>query len=156
MLRRWRLLLMRVRPSTPGDGAAVEALLADAGLPLVGVTEAFRTGVVARDDDALVGAAAIEPYGSAGLLRSVVVRPDHRGNGVGQALVSAVEERARALDIQDLFLLTETAEGWFAGLGYSVVDRSSLPPDILASDENTVACSVSAVAMSRSLGAPRR
>ena len=112
---------------------------------------------MARDGDALIGAAAIEPYGSVGLLRSRrrPARSD-QGTGVGQALVSAVEDRARALDIQELFLLTETAEGWFARLGYSPVDRSSLPPDILASDENTVVCSVSAVAMGRSLGAPRR
>ena len=144
---------MRLDASTPGDVPGVQALLAAADLPLVGVADAFRAGVVAHDLDALIGAAAIEPYGSVGLLRSVVVRPDRRGTGLGAALVGAVEARARTLGIEQLFLLTETAESWFARLGYSSVERSSLPPDILASDENTVACSVAAVAMRRTLGA---
>ena len=49
--------------------------------------------------------------------------------------MSATESMARGLGIRDLYLLTETAETWFSGLGYETVDRSVLPPGILASDE---------------------
>jgi len=151
------VLLMRLDASAPGDIPAIQTLLLDAGLPVVGVADAFRTGIVARDDaDILIGAAAVEPYGSVGLLRSVVVRPDRRGTGVGRALVSAIEARAQALDVRELFLLTEAAAVWFARLGYSPMERSTLPAAIRASDENTVACSVSAVALARALGSPRR
>lgn len=142
---------MRVERADPGDLAAVEALLRDAGLPLVGVPAAFDTGVVARDGGTLIGAAALEPYGAAALLRSVVVRPFSRGTGVGWAMVSSIERLARDLGIDELFLLTETAEDWFAGLGYVPVDRSALPPDILASDEVSVVCADTAVAMRRAL-----
>jgi len=55
------------------------------------------------------------------------------------------------MDIEELFLLTETAEDWFARLGYAAVARSSMPASILASDEVTVACSESAVTMRRAI-----
>jgi len=56
---------MRIERATPADGPALEALLAAANLPLDGAREAFDRGVVARHGDAIVGAAAIELYGSA-------------------------------------------------------------------------------------------
>ena len=39
-----------------------------------------------------IGCAAIEPYAGAAVLRSVVVRGDRRGEGLGQALVHAAED----------------------------------------------------------------
>ena len=66
MLRRRGLLLMRLVRSTRGDVPDVQAILQAAGLPLIGVGAAFRTGVVAHDGDAVVGAAAMEPYGPSG------------------------------------------------------------------------------------------
>ena len=142
---------MHIVRSTADDLPDVEALLRDAGLPLVGVPAAVRTGVVAREGDALVGTAALEQYGAAALLRSVAVRTSDQGTGIGRALVSSIEDLARDMDIQELFLLTETAEAWFARLGYVPVARSSLPASILASDEVTVACSESAVTMRRTI-----
>ena len=71
-----------------------------------------------------MAAAAIERFGDDGLLRSVVVAPDHRGSGVGQALVAAAEALAREAGIRDLWLLTETAIDWFPRLGYEVVERA--------------------------------
>jgi len=142
---------MHIVRSTADDLPDVEALLRDAGLPLVGVPAAVRTGVVAREGDALVGTAALEQYGAAALLRSVAVRTSDQGTGIGRALVSSIEDLARDMDIQELFLLTETAGAWFARLGYVPVARSSLPASILASDEVTVACSESAVTMRRTI-----
>jgi amino-acid N-acetyltransferase len=142
---------MRIEPATDADLSAVTDLLRDAGLPLVGVVAAFRTGVVARVGDTLVGAAAMEPYGEVALLRSVVVRPSEQGGGTGRKLVSAVEDLARAGGVRETYLMTETAEAWFAAQGYAVLDRSELPPTILATDEVAVACGASAVAMRRTL-----
>ncbi len=146
---------MYVERAISEDLPAVEALLRDAGLPLVGVPSAFATGVVARDGGALVGAAALEAYGPAALLRSVVVTPSSQGMGAGRALVSSVEGLARELGVSEMFLLTETARDWFPRLGYQPVDRSVLPAGILASNEVTVACSVSAITMRRALADAR-
>lgn len=89
---------MRVARSTEADLEPIQDLLQGAGLPLVGVPDAFRTGVVAHDGDALIGAAAMEPHGPVALLRSVVVKADHQGTGVGRALVSSIDARDRGGD----------------------------------------------------------
>ena len=107
--------------------------------------------MVARDGDRLVGCAAIEPYDGAALLRSVAVAPEQRGTGVGTSLVHAVEDLARDHGATSLILLTETAELWFARLGYAAVDRASVPADVGASIEFVTACSTTAVAMRRTL-----
>jgi amino-acid N-acetyltransferase len=146
---------MPIRRAAEADVPAVVELLRDAGLPLIGVSEAFRTGYVAHDGDVLVGAAAIEPYHTVALLRSVVVRPSARGAGVGRELVAAVQAYAVAIGVRTVFLLTETAEAWFRRLGYETVDRSRLPEAILASDEMAIACAARAVAMRTVITPPR-
>jgi amino-acid N-acetyltransferase len=142
---------MDITPTTMSDIGAVEALLADAGLPLVGAAEAFRTGVVASEDDAIVGAAAVEPWGHAALLRSVVVSSERRGEGLGRALVAAAEGVARAGGAKDLYLLTETAADWFASLGYRPIGRDEVLQEVAASVEFTEACPATAIAMHRAL-----
>jgi amino-acid N-acetyltransferase len=143
---------MRIERATPADLDAVEALLVEAGLPLDGVAEALATGVVARDEGRVVGAAALERYGDAGLLRSVVMAPDRRGTGLGRQVVAAAEALARAEGIRELYLLTETAPGWFAHLGFELVERSVAAAAVGASIEFTTVCRDTGVAMRRTLG----
>jgi amino-acid N-acetyltransferase len=150
--RRW-VLLMDFRRATPGDVEAVEALLAGAGLPLDGAAAAFALGVVGSDAPGgpVVAAAAIERYDADGLLRSVVVAPDHRGSGVGHELVAAAEALARDEGIRDLWLLTETAIEWFPRLGYEVVERPVAAAAVGGSIEFTTVCRDTGVPMHRSL-----
>jgi amino-acid N-acetyltransferase len=142
---------MRIERARPSDLPAVEALLSAAGLPLAGAPEAFARGVVMRDGEAVVGVAAVERYGLAGLLRSVVVKPDRRGAGLGRDLVVAAEALARREGIRDLYLLTETAITWFPRLGYSVVPRDEAAAVVGQSIEFTTACAETAVAMRREI-----
>lgn len=145
---------MRIeRPSTD-DLPAIEDLLACGGLPLDGVAGAFRHGVVVREGDTVLGCAAVELYGEAGLLRSVAVREDLRGRGLGRELVEAAEGLAAAGGVRELYLLTESAAAWFPRLGYETVDRSVVPAAVSASVEFTSACPVSAVAMRRRIAVP--
>ena len=143
---------MRIDRATVADVPAVEALLAAAGLPRDGAAEAFADGVVARDGSSVVAAAAIERYGAAGLLRSVVVAEGNRGTGLGRAIVAAAEDSARSAGIRDLYLLTETAPGWFPGLGYEVVERAAAAAAVGASIEFTTVCKDVGVAMHKALG----
>lgn len=143
-----------VRRASHADLAEIEAILTAASLPLHGAMSAFRNGVVAVDDS-IVGCAAVEPYASFGLLRSVVVVPDRRGGGIGRLLVEALEALALELGIETLYLLTESAEGWFSALGYGRVDRSDVPPEVQGSVEFEVACPSTAVAMKKPLVAGR-
>lgn len=142
---------MDIARATSADYPAIAGLLTDAGLPLDGAAAAFETGVVARDGDRLVGAAAVELYGDAALLRSVVVVPDRRGGGHGRALVAAAEGLAAHAGARETYLLTETAADWFGRLGYQAIDRDRVPIDVATSIEFTTACATTAVAMRRHL-----
>jgi len=143
---------MQVDRSRDDDLTAISGLLRAADLPLDGAAEAFATGLVARDGGTVVGAAAIEPYGTSGLLRSVVVAPGRRGTGIGNRLVDAIEGVARELGIRELYLLTDSAEPWFARHGYAALERDAVPESVRTSVEFTTACSETAVAMKRRLG----
>jgi GNAT superfamily N-acetyltransferase len=57
-------------------------------------------------------------------LANVYVTPEHRGQGIGTALIQRVIDEAVELSIETLYLFTPNREGFFAGLGWSVVERT--------------------------------
>jgi N-acetylglutamate synthase-like GNAT family acetyltransferase len=136
--------VIEIEHARAGDRPEIEGLLEAGLLPTDGFELALGTAVVAREDGRIVGCAAIEPYGSVALLRSVCVAPGRRGIGLGRRLVERVEGVATALEIAELFLLTETAADWFARRGYEPDAREAAPAALLGSPEFTGACPVSA------------
>lgn len=58
-------------------------------------------------------------------LAGVFVAPDHRRSGVGVTLVQRVIDDATALGVQRLYLYTPSAEQFYAGRGWSLVERTS-------------------------------
>ncbi|HXZ84918.1 MAG TPA: arsenic resistance N-acetyltransferase ArsN2, partial [Myxococcota bacterium] len=107
--------------------------------------------VVAQDGGRVVGVAGLELYEGDGLLRSVATAPDFRGRGVASRLCAEVERRARALGARRLYLLTETAEPFFARRGYRRLDRAAAPRGIAGSREFASVCPASAALMAREL-----
>jgi amino-acid N-acetyltransferase len=140
-----------IERAADSDRPAIEGLLAAGGLPLDGLDRAFGSAVVARDSAGVVGCAAVEPYGSVGLLRSVCVEPGVRGTGLGRRLVAAVEGLAAQQGISELYLLTETAEAWFPRLGYAATTRATVPAALTASPEFTDACPQGAAVLHKRL-----
>jgi N-acetylglutamate synthase-like GNAT family acetyltransferase len=57
-------------------------------------------------------------------LANVYVTPEHRGQGIGTALIQRVIDEAVELSIETMYLFTPNREGFFAGLGWSVVERT--------------------------------
>lgn len=138
-----------VAAARPGDWPAVRGLLERSKLPLDGLDSSLPHFVVARDGDAIVGVAGLEHYGSAALLRSVAVDDAWRGTGIGRLLVDRVLDEARALGVDDVYLLTTTAQDYFPKFGFACVRRENLPAALGASAELRGACPASAVAMRR-------
>ena len=99
------------------------------------------------DGDGFIGVGGLEVYGSDALLRSVVVTDEFRGRGHGTALYRAIEARAREDGVERLYLLTTTAEGFFAGRGFEVVDRDDAPKAIRETAEFEELCSSAATCM---------
>jgi len=133
------------------DRSAIERLLTDAGLPLDGLEAALPTAVIARAEDGIAGCAAVETYGSTGLLRSVCVAPSFRGGGLGRKLVAAAERLAEEMGASEIYLLTESAAAWFPLLGYAAATRASVPATLAASPEFASACPQSAVLLHKLL-----
>lgn len=128
--------------------ASVERLLADAGLPTTDLTTAhLETFFGIGSPDALDGVVGLELFGDAALLRSLAVAPAQRSLGLGKTLVNTAERHARSKGATDLYLLTSTAERFFAGLGYVRADRNSAPESIRQTREFAALCPASAAFM---------
>jgi amino-acid N-acetyltransferase len=143
-----------IRRGEPSDLGAVLALLRSAKLPTDDLTSApgLQTWVL-EVESRLAGAIALEGAGSgARLLRSLVVIPSHQRRGLGHSLVARVESDARAEGVQQLVLLTESAQEFFRQLGYQVIQRSAAPQPLQQSAEFLSLCPVSAVCMAKTLG----
>jgi amino-acid N-acetyltransferase len=137
-----------IRPAQAADLPSVAALLAANKLPSDGLEEQFGVGyAVAVADGEIIGAEGIERYGSAGLLRSAVVGGAWRGQGVGEALTHDRLAWARSSGLDDVWLLTTTADRWFPRFGFTRADRAVAPPLLQASREFAEACPATAVAM---------
>ncbi len=61
-----------------------------------------------------------------GEVRSLAVRPDHHGLGLGGRLVERVLADARALDLPRIIALTREV-GFFERCGFQIVSRDTLP-----------------------------
>jgi N-acetylglutamate synthase-like GNAT family acetyltransferase len=140
---------MKIRNATSSDFPAVEKLLLASKLPVEGVRDNFSTYIVADEEGAIAGAIGFEKYGPAALLRSAVVSPANRGTGVGRRLVERLLQRATEEGIDDLYLLTTTAENYFPKFGFAPTTRSAVPESVKASAEFRGACPETAVVMSR-------
>lgn len=140
---------MKFRQAKDRDLDAVQSLLSASHLPLDGVKENLSGFVVAEDRGEIAGAIGLEKFGSVALLRSAVVSSEHRGSGVGRKLVEQILERAAKDGIEELFLLTTTAEKYFPRFGFASTTRADVPPPVKASAEFQGACPDTAVVMKR-------
>jgi amino-acid N-acetyltransferase len=107
--------------------------------------------LVAKKGSEVVGAAAVELYADGALLRSVVVDPLVRGQGLGHRLSDAALSIARDRGTRTAFLLTTTAEQFFPTLGFEQIARDDVPASVQASIEFQSACPASAVVMRKRL-----
>ena len=140
---------MKIRNATGSDFPEVEKLLTASKLPVEGVRENFSSFLVAEEAGTIAGAIGLEKYGSAALVRSAVVSPSSRGTGIGRQLVETVLERAEENGIDELYLLTTTAEKYFPRFGFTPTTRAAVPESVKASAEFRGACPDTAVVMSR-------
>jgi arsenate reductase len=146
-----------LRAATIRDLPAVLDLLKQASLPTEDLQESVGVQFwVAEDGDRVVGAIGLERFGTQGLLRSLVVSPEYRRRGLGVRLAKALEGYASAAGVQQLVLLTQTADRFFARLGYAAIDRAAAPEAVKASAEFGSLCPSCAHTMIKSLQATLR
>ena len=82
--------------------------------------------VAVRGMDVVACAALRLLWDDLGEVRSLAVRPDHHGLGLGARLVERVLADARALDLPRIIALTREV-GFFERCGFRIVSRDTLP-----------------------------
>lgn len=132
--------------------AGVTKLLEAAALPTSDLTDEhmkhfFFAGVA----DHPTGVVGLEFCGSDALLRSLVVAESHRSTGLGAALTERAEQHALARGARSIFLLTTTAESFFAHRGYVAASRESAPAAIANTREFADICPASSAFMVKHL-----
>lgn len=128
--------------------AAVTELLSKSQLPIADITSKLLPNF-------LFAGRASEPLGVVGLeiepphalLRSLVVDAPLRSTGLGSKLLAAAEAHARTRGVRSIYLLTTTAESFFAKHGYTRASRDTAPPFIRSSAEFADLCPASAAFM---------
>lgn len=138
---------LEIRAAHPGDLPEILELLGNASLVIDGVEEHVGTFVIARDGGEMVGCGGAEAYQFAALIRSIVVRPDYRGNGLGRRLVRELLDRLVSRGLREFYLLTIDAEPFFRRRGFRTIDRDEIHPQLLGSAELQGACPDDAVCM---------
>lgn len=134
---------LEIRDSRPEDGQALARLLAQLGYPASAEALARRVGrlaaseadrlVVAELGGQVVGLAsihvslALEYDEPAAKLSAIVVDERHRRRGIGEALVTAMEEEARMRGCRLIFLTTAERRGaahaFYRRLGFEETGR---------------------------------
>jgi len=150
-------MMLRAEPARPHDLRGALDLLGRAELTDQDVSEGWGHYFVVREDDGrVVGVAGLELHGEDGLLRSVAVDADYRGQGLAAALVEAVFQRASRVGLGSVYLLTTTARDYFARRGFSDCPRDQAPAAIRESWEFRTGCPSTAAFMKRAVAqAPR-
>lgn len=127
----------------------VLSLLSGEKLPVDDLPQTLDNFVVAIENGEIIGVAGLEVYGSYGLLRSVAVRSDFRGQSVAAKLLRKIEGLASGKKISDLYLLTETAADYFERKAFLRITRDNVPDELQQSSEFSHVCPQSAIVMKK-------
>ena len=95
----------------------------------------------------LVGTGGLEVYGDYGLLRSLSVKLGIRGKSVGTNICEYLIDEAKHKKLKSIYLLTETASGFFLKRGFREIPRKEVPSELNVSSEFSTVCPTTAIAM---------
>jgi amino-acid N-acetyltransferase len=146
-------MTLQAEPARPHDLRGALDLLGRSELTEQDVAERWGHYFVVREDDGrVVAVAGLEVHGEDGLLRSVAVDADYRGQGLAASLVAAAMDRARLVRLRAVYLLTTTARDYFARHHFADSPRDEAPPAIRESWEFRTGCPSTAAFMKRTVG----
>nr|WP_028999140.1 amino-acid N-acetyltransferase [Azohydromonas australica] len=84
---------------------------------------------VIEHDGVIFGCAALYPYPEARTaeMAALTISPQVQSQGDGERILKRVEQRARALGLESIFVLTTRTKHWFVKRGFQQVDPDWLP-----------------------------
>lgn len=137
----------QVRPAVGPDLPHIAAMLHAGGLISGAARERVGRTLVAEADRTVLATAAWEPTDEAALLRSVAVAEEHRRSGAGTIVVAAALRRIADAGFREVYLMTESAERFFASCGFTPIARDALPESVLRHPQVSRECTAAATAM---------
>ena len=148
------MFLVKFSFASAEDEEQVKKILAASGLHYQDISPSeLKHFLIARENTALplAGVVGLEPKDEVGLLRSLAVAKNYRRQGLATQLVHKIEEYARSQQMDTLYLLTLTAEDFFAGRGYTKAERESAPEALQKTTEFKSLCPETSVCMKKHL-----
>jgi len=84
---------------------------------------------IVEHDGVIFACAALYPYAEArtGEMAALTVSPQSQGQGDGEKILRRIEQRARAMGLASIFVLTTRTMHWFLKRGFQPVDPDWLP-----------------------------
>ncbi len=128
---------MAIRKTNILDSKAIQSLVNESAkkqevLPrsLNDIYENVRDFFVFSEDDKIAGCCALHiTWEDLAEIRSLVVKLESRGHGIGGELIGACVREARDLKIKKVFLLTRKPD-FFKKFGFGEIEKSLLPHKI--------------------------
>ena len=140
-----------IQTAGPSDFEAVCELLSKQKLPTEDINKELSHFFIVKQSGLPVGVIGMEKYGEYGLLRSMATDPAYRNNGIAASLVTQLFKYGKSLGLKEMYLLTETAESYFAKRGFQRIKREETPAAIKQSAEFSHLCPSTAVVMKKEI-----
>lgn len=126
-----------VRPARTADVSAIRELIrsyTDDGRLLakaqVTLFESVQEFIIAEQNGEIVGCGALHVmWEDLAEVRSLAVRPDLQGHGVGSAMLATLLERARAVGVKRVFCLTFEVD-FFTRHGFTEIDSTPVSHEV--------------------------
>ena len=140
-----------IREAKIDDLNKIKSLLYNASLPSVDIEIHLPNFLVMETSAILIGTIGMEYYDDTALLRSLAVHKSFRKKGYGKELYKALKTKLEKLNINYVYLLTETAEGFFSKEGFQKIARQDVPSSIKQTQEYSSLCPEGAICMVKKL-----
>lgn len=140
-----------VRTASSDDFKTVTALLQSESLPVEDIRKDLAHFFVIEGDNKIIAAGGLEVYGNDGLVRSMIVDRDYRNHSLAAILLNKLQGYAAEQGITALYLITTTAEGYFAKKGFKVIAREEVSSSLASSREFSMLCPSTATVMMKEL-----
>jgi amino-acid N-acetyltransferase len=142
---------INIRIPDKKDFSAICQLLSEENLPTADINPTLENFFITVEGNELCGVMGMDRYGNTGLLRSAIVKKEYRRTGIAAALINQLVDYAKKQGVESLYLITNTAEKYFAKKGFEKITKNEVPETVLQSKEFNGLCPVSAVIMFRKL-----
>jgi amino-acid N-acetyltransferase len=130
----------------------IKQMLAGCDLLYEDITTALiKHFLLGWDGPRLIAVVGLEIKNHSALLRSLAVDAGYRNRSIATGLVDKIEDYAKSLNVDTLYLLTMTAEAFFKKRGYRLTARDAAPAGIQGTSEFENLCPASAACMVKHL-----